>query len=156
MKKEGRDRIMRHHQLTGDFNLSGGGKSNTYFDLRSAVLCDICREHLLSHYANNLIRIHQEKLDPDETDFHLVATGAFGALLLGALGTDWDSVLWNPKPHGVEWSGLMPSQGCKVVIVDDVITKGLTLQRVKQRCTEMGWEVIDTVVMWDGVEQIAD
>lgn len=144
--------IIAHHTLTGAFRLSGGGVAHEYIDLRSALLCTECCVHLGTWYA---VEIALTRMDAGVAlaDTLVVATGAFGALLLGHLAGLYGryGALWTPKGHGVEWSG-SPDVLSKldlplnVVLVDDVVTTGGTLARLRDVCVGRGWNVIGEVV----------
>ena len=133
------EEIVEHHTLHGEFKLSNGGTSDTYIDLRSALLCWKCSHRLSRWYVDRLLQEHGA-ITP-------VATGSFGALLLGHLSeAGWGCVLWNPKGHGVEWSGSKVHPGTRVVLLDDVVTTGGTLRALRAACEAQGWEVVGEIV----------
>ena len=131
--------VIDHHTLHGEFKLSNGGTSDTYIDLRAALLCPLCGESVAHWYSGQI-----EELA--EGGITAVATGSFGALLLGSLTRDWRCVLWNPKGHGVEWSGTYVHRGFRVVLLDDVVTTGGTLRALRAACEKEGWEVVGEIV----------
>lgn len=129
--------VIEHHTLHGDFVLSNGDRSDTYIDLRSAVLCWRCAPTLVFWYDSEI----------GESGHVPVATGAFGALLLGSLAAAGrGGILWNPKGHGVEWSGIHRDGQKQVVLVDDVVTTGRTLSALRSACAMQGWDVVSEVV----------
>lgn len=129
-------RAVDHHTLTGVFMLSGGGHSTTYIDLRAALLCRFCSRGLTHWYAEQIAH------------YVPVATGSFGALLLGCLADRGIfGVLWNPKGHGIEWSGYLPN--LRVVLVDDVATTGSTLSALRAAVESAGGVVVGEVVSVD-------
>lgn len=131
--------IIAHHRLRGDFKLSGGGQADAYIDLRSALLCWRCAPELTGWYIDQI---------PDG-GYVPVATGTFGALLLGHLAAaGWGGVLWNPKGHGVEWSGGDAPRSRDVVLLDDVVTTGGTLRALRAACEARGWRVVREIVAW--------
>ena len=137
--------VVDHHTLQGEFGLSGGGTSGIYIDMRSALLCWRCAVPLVAWYEEAL-----ERSVTEEYKAVPVATGTFGALLLGWLGAwDWGGILWNPKGHGVEWSwsGHKPLNAIRrVALLDDVVTTGGTLRALRAACERQGWEVVAEIV----------
>ena len=127
--------VVEHHTVAGQVTLSGGAGSDIYLDLRAALLCPRCRGTLLGWYESML---------PNLT---VVGTGAFGALLLSAL-CDYERpcLLWNPKKHGLAWSGNRPRPGEEVILVDDVVSTGETLSRLREACEREGWVVRGEIV----------
>lgn len=115
--------VREHHLLSGDFVLSNGGRSTEYLDLRSAMLCDMCRGFLMVFFVGQR---------PDSGPIVYVSTGTFGALLLARLALQGPVALWNPKGHGVEWSG--PA------------TTGTTMRRLVEATENRGLTVIKTAV----------
>ncbi len=138
--------ILEHHTLEGEFTLSSGKKSTTYIDLRSALLCRECRLDLINWYDSQIMKFGN--VDDIEYVVSVVGTGVFGAMLSGEITNNYYSIIWNPKNHGVEWSGDKEEieETKQVVLVDDVKTSGNTLKRLKEACEGRGWKVIGEIV----------
>lgn len=146
--------VIKHHTLEKDpqlsmFHLSSGGVSDHYIDLRSAWLCSACQTTLCEWYIKQRQALARSfeftELAP------LVATGVYGAVALGymAAGDKYrnkESALWNPKGHGVLWSGSIPAVGSPVVIIDDVVSTGTTLEALRTACEHEGWDVLGEIV----------
>jgi len=124
--------IISEFTLKGDFTLSNGGTSDTYIDLRAAILT---HPRFIGKYMNYMV-------GPDS---YPVGTGAGGALLLGVMQRE--GFLWNPKPHGIEWSP-QPKEGMKVVLVDDVHTTGNTIKNLREACKKQKLNVIKEIVLY--------
>lgn len=139
--------FIERHRVDGSVQLSGGDTADTYFDLRAALLCEDCSEAVVSWYREALAKVGMVA-GPAPT---LVGTGTFGAMLLARLTQRYRyrCLLWNPKGHGIEWSGDMPGEGQHVVIVDDVITTGGTLARLRAAVEQQGWIIDATIVAVD-------
>ncbi len=149
--------ILDHHTLTGDYELSSGQHSSEYIDLRAALLCEECNA-ASQEFDHPLVRWYMAQIRyPSDGGGRpaIVATGSFGGLLLGAIAAldlAWGSplLLWNPKGHGVEWSGEEPGRfRPSVVLMDDVATTGDTLRAMREACEARGWAVAAEVVAVD-------
>ena len=135
-------KVIEHHTLRGDFELSGGGRSDTYIDLRSAWLCRFCSDEMYGFYVTAINRLLGY---PHPTEVCIVGTGHFGAMTLATLRWRENRLLWTPKGHGVEWSGQCDSAIGEAIIVDDVVTTGGTVERLTAACEQRGLHVIGVV-----------
>ena len=132
--------VIERHTLHGEFTLSSGGTRNTYIDLQSAVLCDRCAPWVRDYYRAGI----EDACQGITNRIVVVATGSFGALLLSLLGPAYPRLLWNPKGHGVEWSGLT-SGATHAVLVDDIVTTGATLGALRAATQRRGLKVLGYV-----------
>jgi len=105
----------------GDFTLRSGKKSNFYVD---------CRPVILSVNGRNLIKEKIANLLDFDFDF-FVATGVGGSYLACSVGDflhkDVIHIRDSKKDHGTKNKMELPFnffKGCKVVIIDDVLTSG--------------------------------
>jgi len=135
------DAIVKRFTHFGEFKLSGGGTSDTYVDMREAML-------VWPGHARRVLTQKLERMGVNDGTT-LVGTGVSGALMLGLLDDDRPKLLWNPKGHGTEWSGTEPPGGASVVLLDDVATTGSTLMRLSRACASRGWTVIGECVLHD-------
>lgn len=128
--------VIKYFTKKGKFTLSSGETTDTYIDLRAAILTvpSLIDEYLSSKISD----LGVEYCEP-------VGTGASGALLLGLLRRN--GYLWNPKEHGVEWSP-EPIKGSKVFLVDDIYTTGRTLKRLREACEKAELDVIGEIVLY--------
>ena len=124
------------HRHEGDFELSAGGRSKVYWDVRSALL----EPFALSEYSDWV----SDRYLGDESPFvegppEIAGISIGGALLIGAV-LGWCDHLngvvlrSGRKGHGLpsEWIGDTSAlNGRKVLLLDDVLTTGSTLARVR-------------------------
>lgn len=135
--------VIRHHTKVGEHWLSSGVRADYYIDLRDALLCASCHDYLVDWYQTKIMAALG---DHRHEQYAIVATGHFGALLLGALAQRGGrGALYNEKGHGRMWAGV-EAERINAVLVDDVVTSGATLARLRVATEARGWSVIGEVV----------
>lgn len=130
--------VAAHHRVTGPVTLASGIVSDSYIDIRAAMLCGQCASMVTAHFQGFLIE-HARRFG---SGFRVVGTGTFGAMLLARLYGVPRS-LWLDKDHGVPWvhSHTDEPMPTRAVIVDDVRTTGGTLARLEAACEAIGLTV---------------
>lgn len=109
------------YRKIGKFLLATGDSSNYYFDFRGPLLN---KDANLSNLINNYIRLN---FNVRNTLF--IGTGIGGATFLSTINSVYPCALWNPKGHGLDWSGIIDLSK-DVVIVDDVCTTGSSIRKL--------------------------
>lgn len=147
--------VYNHHILEAapghQFKLTAGGTARVYRDMRAALLCQSCRSRVMGFYRSELITVwatHGLTMP--------LATGAFGAMLLGAMPLlepfKSAGILWNPKSHGIEWSigDSADLERCagRVILLDDVVTSGETMRRLRDAALERGLIPVELAVLY--------
>ena len=126
-------RIVEENTLTGTFVLASGRLSSTYIDMRAAILNN---SEFIAYYMNYMVGYDRVP----------IGTGASGALLLGCMRRK--GYLFNPKDHGVMWSP-QPVAGTLCTLIDDVLTSGATMMRLKEEAEKVNLIVTNQVVLYD-------
>ena len=122
----------------GVFKSSSGNTITDYYDIRAVCLR---RPGVVRSYVMCVLADIEEDYDA------VACIGAGGAILLGLLAPlGVKGYLYNPKGYGRVWSPEPPSVGERLVLLDDVITTGSTLQSLEQAVSEG----TDAVVVWKG------
>lgn len=132
------EEIVERYRRSG-VRTRSGETVDDYIDLRSALLDEYDQGRVVAWF--------RKQLEPHRHDL-IIGTGAFGAglcVLLMRFG--WKTALWNPKDHGIEWSGYL--NGRRAVFVDDVVTTGETIALAHEAAAAAGISIVRTVVAWD-------
>jgi orotate phosphoribosyltransferase len=131
--------------LTGHFLLSSGLHSDTYF--QSALILQYPKE------AAKLAQALAEKLKEKDLEFDLVISPALGGLIIGqemarVLGV---RAIFTEKVDGKSTlrRGFSISRGERVLIVEDVITTGLSTKEVMDTVKPLGAQIRAVVSLVD-------
>lgn len=158
-RTEAAQQIKEHLVRTeGEYDLSGGGKSNFYVDMKGISdhpVLEISAMELASNY------FAQHNLEPDA----IVGEGMGGtqtAVPLGYhMGIERTMLRDEEKDYGTEqsWEGAEP-EGKNYVVVDDVITTGGSAIEIIERIEDLGGNPTDFFVFVDreegGMQNVAD
>lgn len=130
--------IIKDFTSIGEYTVSSGGVRPSYVDCRAAMLSGMAStiaEYLAQEIPNNCM---------------VIGTGAGGAMMLALLPSSFSKILWNPKNHGKEWSSGAQAQYSRAWLVDDVMTTGETMARMKEAVeTKLGLDVIGQTILVD-------
>ena len=125
------------------FTWASGWKSPIYTDNRKTL----GHPHLRSFVKLELCHTIQE-LFPEAEAVAGVATGAIaqGALVAEELGLPYCYVRPKPKDHGMgnQVEGELP-QGCRVVVIEDLISTGGSSLKAVEALRQAGFEVVGMV-----------
>lgn len=144
------DTLMVEQHHTFDWVTGSSGKVvRNYIDLRDALICGTCSSIIIGAYREQIAKLR--KLH--SLSAGLLLHGTFGAMLASALihrgGTEnlWSMMVVLDKKHGRPIIGRVTFNN--VILVDDVVTTGQTLHRMKDEVVRQGLREIGTVV-WRG------
>jgi len=133
--------------LTGSFNLSSGGTTDRYFDAARLLRSPSQRFKV----AEAMYHIAEKY---DLTSYCAVASGGIPwALLLADM--DQIGIFWvNPsKQHGTPIRGYY-EPGWKVVLIEDVVTTGKSVERATEMLKDVDIEVLKVIVVKDVWESL--
>lgn len=146
--------IAQHALLSGEFKLSNGGTSNFYFDLRRVF----CRPTYMTLICEAWTRL----LANTGRRFTLIGGPACGGIALAAGFSQYlyrlkdypyapGMFYHNPKEHGVTGDELHGTNvnGADVLIVDDVVTSGMSVIRVVEAVKTAGGRVMGVCAILD-------
>jgi orotate phosphoribosyltransferase len=137
--------------LFGDFTLSSGRKSDHYWDGKKVTLHPT-GAYLVGKAIFDLIRgLNVDAIGGLEVGAIPVATAV--ALVSAQEGKPIPAfiVRKNRKEHGTrnEIEGFVPPDGSRVVIVDDVITSGDSIQKAIEAVEQRGCKVVKVITLVD-------
>lgn len=135
--------VLAHHRHAEEMvRLTSGGESRVYYDLREAMLCS-CRATLVVWYVRQVAEMERQLGIKVAA---VVGTGIFGGQMTVELHRHgWQCALWKDAEHGRAFSGAKLEPGDFVIVFDDVVSTGRTMQRMKQALVSRGLNVVGEV-----------
>lgn len=134
------------YKKTGNFTLSSGEKSNTYYDLKEAM----GEPAVLSEMVEEI-----EKQNPHiNTNIDIIIGIDYGGIPLAVAlslkkGIPYAVIRKESKTHGM-WHRI---EGCqkigRVLLLDDVYTTGKSIGEAKEYLELKGYSIINTTVILD-------
>lgn len=147
-----RELLVRRSLFVGPVTLSSGARSNYYFDCKTTTLDPQGASLIADEF---LAAIEQLPEQPDAIGgLTLGADPILGAIMMRALerGRRLPSfyVRKEPKEHGTkQMVENPPARGSKVVIVEDVVTKGGSVLRAIDQAEGAGCRVVGVICLLD-------
>lgn len=119
--------------LVGDFELHSGGRSNVKFDVEAMMKTPIDR-----HYLSTIVPF---PVSPVDWLVGLETGGAILAMLIAEKFNANFAIFRKDKTHTLPYTPHAIMHNARIIIVDDVITTGSSIDAASRMLTAQGYKV---------------